>query len=139
MNLLLQIVNATFTCEAGSIPSPCPEEGSEFLGCFPERFVCNLDSNCPGGVDEMNCTDGSHSMFIDMQVSTEMSRWVTLFSTVLLPFGLGAGDMKGARGEDEIALDIFLSEPVIFFEEMHTHIFVRNANFALFLALTMIP
>ena len=55
--------NAAFQCEAGSIPSVCPEGDSKFLGCFPENLICNLDSNCPGGVDEINCTDHDSGKF----------------------------------------------------------------------------
>ena len=53
----MSIVEAEFTCEIGSIPSICPDGDTEFLGCFPERLICNLESNCPGGTDEVNCTD----------------------------------------------------------------------------------
>ena len=45
------------------MPSICPGGGddSPFLGCFPNAFLCNLASDCPGGIDEDNCTDtGNH-------------------------------------------------------------------------------
>ena len=52
------IANANFSCEEGSVPSICPggRDDSPFLGCFPTTLFCNLASDCPGGIDELNCT-----------------------------------------------------------------------------------
>ena len=43
------------------MPSICPGGGddSPFLGCFPSYLFCNLVSDCPGGVDEDNCTNNN--------------------------------------------------------------------------------
>ena len=57
-------VNASFVCEEGSVPSICPGGGddSPYLGCFPNDSFCNLASDCPGGIDEANCTDYGEEM-----------------------------------------------------------------------------
>jgi hypothetical protein len=48
--------NATIGCDAGSVPSICPDGDPEYLDCFPEHQICNRQFNCPGGIDEMmNC------------------------------------------------------------------------------------
>lgn len=43
------------------MPSICPGEGedSPLLGCFPEGLFCNIALDCPGGIDEVNCSNAS--------------------------------------------------------------------------------
>ena len=55
---------ATFVCEEGSVPSICPGGGddSPYLGCFPDAFFCNRASDCPGGIDEINCTANGNGL-----------------------------------------------------------------------------
>ena len=68
------------------MPSICPGGGddSPYLGCFPDAFFCNLVSDCPGGIDEINCTANGNGL--RGKLNTGIVLWVQLYTTIsLLP------------------------------------------------------
>ena len=110
------------------MPSICPGGGddSPFLGCFPNSLLCNLASDCPGGIDERNCINygKTHSFYEQEQYS------LLLLAPLFLEFGEGVGDtifLSPCGGTDDnnsplIHVDI----PLLIFQQQLTELFVSS-------------
>ena len=103
------------------MPSICPGGGddSPFLGCFPNSLFCNLVSDCPGGIDEMNCSGNCKTLNIAC-----ILLFMPFKDSLFLKFGEGAGDGKFHLGDDEIAFHFHLSIPLVYFQMKWTELFV---------------
>ncbi len=103
------------------MPSICPDGPPELLGCIPEDLFCNLESNCPGGLDEVGCMDyGNHITLPCIR----MQLLYFLLHSGFVPFGGGAGDSSGRVGDDENAVTVLLPIAVVFYERRITEIHV---------------